>query len=201
MSRAIYPTYTSIGVFKATYDMVRDIQLDGAIVECGVAAGSSFAQMIKASIDSGIKRKYYGFDSFEGIPYGTIEDIIQPGTGLPIDTNLKGSSGVTVHDLAGVESNLKEWGVWSDDVILVKGWFEDTLPLNDIGEISVLRLDGDLYSSTKICLEHLYPKVQKGGLVIIDDYELAGCYKAVNDFIEGKGIELKSFEYLKYWYK
>lgn len=199
--RAIYPTYSTVDVFNSTYKMVSEIELHGAIVECGVAAGSNFAQMIKASMDKGIHRKYYGFDSFEGIPYGTIEDEIQPGTGLPIDVNLKGSSGVTVHDIRGVEENLKEWGVWSDDVILVKGLFEDTIPVNDIDKIAVLRLDGDLYLSTKVCLEHLYPKVQKGGLIIIDDYALPGCYKAVNEFIEGKGITLLEYDYIRYWFK
>ena len=54
-----------------------------------------------------------------------------------------------------------------------------------IKSISILRLDGDLYESTKVCLEYLYPKVTKGGFVIIDDYEnLDGCRKAVHEYLE-----------------
>lgn len=199
----IYPTYSNLSVFKHTYDITKEVKLDGAIVECGVAAGSNFAQMVKASIDSGISRKYYGFDSFQGIPFGIKEkDKVQAGLG-EID-NMNGqlvSTGVTVHDKVGVIENLTKWGVFNDNVNLIDGWFQDTLPLNDIDKIAVLRLDGDLYESTKVCLEHLYSKVQKGGLVIIDDYELEGCKLAVHEFIKGKRIKLQRFEYTAYWYK
>ena len=202
----IYPTYSTIEVFNSTYDMVKAIKLDGAIVECGVAAGSNFAQMIKASMDSGINRQYWGFDSFRGIPFG-IEDIDkeQPGIGKinGMDGRLQ-STGITMHDKPGVIENLKKWGVWNENVYLVEGWFQDTLTKDhDLKSISVLRLDGDLYESTKVCLDNLYDKVQKGGLIIIDDYELAGCKKAVDDFLKSKRAskKLKRFSYIAYWYK
>ncbi len=199
----IYPTYSSEGVFYKTYELTKAIKLDGAIVECGVAAGSNFAQMIKATIDSNIKRDYYGFDSFEGIPYATKEDEQQPGIG-EMNLNKLGvleSTGVSSHSIEGVKENLTKWGVWNDNVYLIKGWFQDTLPNNTIESISVLRLDADLYESTKIALQYLYPKVQKGGLIIIDDWELAGCQKAVKEFIKHKRIKLNYFEYIAYWYK
>ena len=52
------------------------------------------------------------------------------------------------------------------------GWFQNNLPADhdDIGLIAILRLDGDWYASTKICLDYLFDKVVKGGVVIIDDY-------------------------------
>lgn len=183
--------------------MVKDITLDGAIVECGIAAGSNFAQMIKASIDSGIDRAYWGYDSFEGIPYGIALDEQQPGIGA-MDATKYGvlqSTGITAHNISGVIQNLEKWGVNNERVKLVKGWFQDTLPNYKPDKIAVLRLDGDLYESTKVCLEHLYSKVQKGGLIIIDDYELAGCKKAVDDFIKFRKVKLKRFEYIAYWYK
>jgi O-methyltransferase len=67
---------------------------------------------------------------------------------------------------------------------IIKGWFENTLPENEMNEpIIILRLDGDWYSSTIECLEHLYPKVIDGGLIIVDDYYFwDGCSKAVHDF-------------------
>jgi O-methyltransferase len=199
----IYPVYSNVSVFKHTYDITKEVKLDGAIVECGVAAGSNFAQMIKASIDSGIDRKYYGFDSFQGIPFGVECDGEQPGIGQ-LDATKYGvmqSTGITVHNKSGVIENLRQWNVLNDNIHLIEGWFQDTIPVNDIDKIAVLRLDGDLYESTKVCLEHLYSKVQKGGLVIIDDYELAGCCKAVHEFIKGKRIKLQRFEYTAYWYK
>merc|ERR1711861_67569 len=52
------------------------------------------------------------------------------------------------------------------------GFFEKTVPVHNIKRpIALLRLDGDLYSSTKVVLEHFYPAVQEGGWVVIDDYD------------------------------
>jgi O-methyltransferase len=199
----IYPTYSTHDVFEHTYNITKDVKLSGSIVECGVAAGSNFAQMIKASIDSGINRNYYGFDSFNGIPFGLEVDVEQPGIGKldPAKYGLLESSGITVHDKKGVIENLTKWNVMNDNIHLIEGWFQDTLSKTETGDIAVLRLDGDLYESTKVCLEVLYSRVQKGGLILIDDYELAGCQKAVNDFIKHRQIKLERYSYTAYWYK
>jgi len=74
-----------------------------------------------------------------------------------------------------------------DNVILVKGFFQDTLQIQEnidnIGKIAVLRLDGDWYESTKICLEKLYDKVIDGGIIIIDDYgHFIGAKMATDEF-------------------
>ena len=72
-----------------------------------------------------------------------------------------------------------------------KGWFQDTVPkdVEEIEKIAILRLDGDLYASTKVCLEYLYDKVVPKGLIIIDDYgTYEGCKKAVDEFRKKKNI-------------
>ena len=53
-----------------------------------------------------------------------------------------------------------------------KGWFQETLPgvTKEIKQIAILRLDGDFYASTKVCLDFLYEKVVSGGFIIVDDY-------------------------------
>ena len=56
--------------------------------------------------------------------------------------------------------------------------------------ISILRLDGDLYESTLIPLKFLYDKVVDGGIIIIDDWNLDGCKKAVKKFIHHKKIKM-----------
>jgi O-methyltransferase len=68
---------------------------------------------------------------------------------------------------------------------LVKGWFEKTLPgFRPSEPIALLRLDGDWYDSTMCCLEHLFPHVRRGGVIIIDDYfQWDGCTRAVHDFL------------------
>jgi hypothetical protein len=70
----------------------------------------------------------------------------------------------------------------------VKGWFEHTMPLKKLAlkhqPISILRLDGDLYSSTKVVLDALFSSVSDGGYIIVDDYALEGCKQAVHDFFD-----------------
>ena len=65
----------------------------------------------------------------------------------------------------------------------VKGWFRDTIPHSEVKNISVLRLDGDMYESTWLVLTHFYPKLSAGGFIIIDDYgAIPSCKAAVDDF-------------------
>ena len=70
----------------------------------------------------------------------------------------------------------------------LEGWFADTLPHAPIERLAVLRMDGDMYGSTMEVLEALYGKLSVGGFVIVDDYFLPACAKAVNDFRERCGI-------------
>ena len=72
---------------------------------------------------------------------------------------------------------------YTDNYHLVKGFFSETLP-GFRASISLLRLDGDWYESTYDCFKYLYPQVQEGGLIIIDDYfSWDGCCKAVHDYL------------------
>jgi len=80
--------------------------------------------------------------------------------------------------------NLQKWGVWDESKIkILKGWFINSLPPANIKKISFLRLDGDLYESTRDPLNILYSKVTKGGIVYVDDYgSFNGCKVAVEEF-------------------
>lgn len=184
----VTPHYSSREVLQFTYDCTKRLLTDnvpGVFVECGVASGSQIGAMQNAMQDLSIDRKIYAFDSFEGIPYAGEHDAEQPGIGAK-DKSKEGvleSSGISSHSEDVVLQNFKRWRLNIDNLIFVKGWFENTVPDYKIGKIAMLRLDGDLYSSTKICLEHLLSKVSKGGIVIIDDYQLAGCRKAVHEYI------------------
>ena len=63
------------------------------------------------------------------------------------------------------------------------------MPTAPIDQIAILRLDGDMYESTSVVLEHLHPKVSQGGIVIIDDYGmLPECNRAVEDYRLKHGI-------------
>ena len=94
-----------------------------------------------------------------------------------------------------VESLLfSKLGLNRDNIFMVKGWFQDTLPeyRERTDAIAILRIDGDWYESTKCCLENLYDNVIPGGSIIIDDYEsYVGAKKATDEFIKNRDIKTK----------
>lgn len=177
-------------VYHHTYAMTKRVLgngVPGDFVECGVYRGAQVAIMALAKMEldpDGPPRKFHLFDSFEGIPEAGPEDDQQPGIGpkAPGATGKLVSSGHSVCSLEGVQRLMERWGVPQEILRYHKGWFQNTVPLWDGSGIALLRLDGDLYASTLVCLEHLYPCVRPGGIVIIDDYNLAGCRKAVADY-------------------
>lgn len=195
ISNRIEPNYSTWQQIELSYQCAKyaiDNKIEGDFVECGVACGNNLAAMCLAG-GFGI-----GYDSFEGIPWAGENDTEQPGIGrktvqlnwkdgIPVKNYINGgfvddsiSSGVTVHDIEDVKKNFERWGL--SNYSLVKGWFQNTLPLKPDFPISVLRLDGDLYESTLVCLKYLYPWLSKGGILIIDDWQLEGCQKAFNDY-------------------
>lgn len=178
---------------SSTFDVVAMAEkngVEGALVECGVAKGGCGAMMALASREFGSKRELWLFDSFEGLPEPTEKDFRYGKTGEMIGPLSSGMLVGTVEQVSDLILN--KCRISSEDVRIVKGWFQDTLPKakNSIGKIAVLRLDGDWYESTKCCLDNLYDNVAFGGFVIIDDY--ATCYgseRAVTEFMSERGIK------------
>lgn len=85
--------------------------------------------------------------------------------------------------LEQVKTNFQRYGLLDNQVQFLVGWFKDTLPSAPITQLSVMRLDGDMYESTMDALTNLYPKLSIGGYAIIDDYGcIPSCKMAVHDF-------------------
>jgi O-methyltransferase len=163
----------------------------GDFVECGVAYGTQIAAMALANQTLAGGRKVHLFDSFEGIPQpgpmdgGDIRACLDQGK--RVGPGLLVSTGIASCSAEDVQGHMAGWGIQPEQLIYHEGWFQDTLP-TDISQlfesgIALLRLDGDLYESTKVCLRYLSPLVHKGGYVIIDDYQLVGCRRAVFDYL------------------
>lgn len=152
---------------------------EGSVVECGVWRGGMSAAMTEIL---GKNRNYYLFDSFEGLPDAKEidgEDALQwqKNTAAPNYYN---------NCAAEIEFAQKAMALSkADKVEIIKGWFNETLPVAEIIEpIAVLRLDGDWYDSTIDCMENLYPKVVESGLVLMDDYYYwDGFSKAIHDYL------------------
>lgn len=150
----------------------------GDLIETGVWRGgaSIFMRGILKAYGCGDRRVWVA-DSFQGLP--------------PVDKEkYPDDAALALHrfqDLAvsleEVQKNFARYGLLDAQVVFVKGWFRDSLPVAGIERLAVMRLDGDLYESTMDALENLYAKLSAGGFVIIDDYNaVKGCNDAVDEF-------------------
>lgn len=183
--------------------------VDGCYVEVGCAAGAQVIAMLHGAPDKTV----FAFDSFQGIPLPSNRDDQYPGirmissieqNSLPEPgTQIMESSGATVVPLESFIEHIQKSGVKHENLRVVKGWFELTLPNNEVGPIAILRLDGDLYHSTYIALKYLFPKVVQGGMVIVDDFELPGCRQACIDYFQQVKYfpKYESVSNIKYFYK
>jgi O-methyltransferase len=160
--------------------------IDGCIVECGVWRGGMIAGIYEFSQ---IKRNCILFDSFEGLP------IVKENDGEAAKTWQENNNGVGL-DNCKAEISFAEKAMElsnSKNHQIVQGWFDQTLPITKINEpIAILRLDGDWYDSTMVCLENLYPLVTENGIIIIDDYYAwDGCSRAVHDYLSKNNLPLR----------
>ena len=160
-----------------------DEGVPGDFIETGVWKGGTTIFMRGLLRAYGITdRKVYVADSFEGVP--------PPNSARypdDRDSNFHLWPDLAV-DLESVKGNFSRLGLLDDQVEFVKGWFRDSLPALRGHQWAVVRLDGDLYESTTDALENLYDGLAAGGWLIVDDYEIAACRKAVTDFRSARGI-------------
>jgi hypothetical protein len=159
--------------------------IEGDLVETGVwrgGCGILMRAVLRAYGDP--SRHVWLADSFKGLPEASPQEYPQDA-GDPHAT-FSGYLGVSVE---AVKANFERYELLDDRVRFLEGWFRDTLPNAPIERISVLRLDGDMYESTHVALTHLYPRVSRGGFLIVDDYgALPNCRQAVEDYRTQHGI-------------
>jgi Macrocin-O-methyltransferase (TylF) len=169
---------------RALTENVIQNRVPGDLMETGVWRGG--ACILMRAVLNAYKvtdRRVWVADSFEGLPPPNSER-------YPAD---EGSIFHTYSDLAvtieEVKCNFEKYGLLDDQVVFLKGWFQDTLPAAPVGRLAVLRLDGDMYQSTIVPLDILYDRVSEDGYVIVDDYNVVGqAKKATNDFLAKRGI-------------
>jgi len=182
--------------------------IPGAFVECGVWKGGAMGLMALANLHSGNERRHlHLFDAFQ--------DICEPDSSVDGERAMREVKEFTkgaslgegrLQPMTGFYDSLGGAGALDDSRKLLEetinypsemidyhvGWFQDTLPNEHegIGDIAILRLDGDWYASTKVCLEYLFDKVVKGGVIIVDDYgAYEGCRKAVDEYLNSNSIK------------
>lgn len=164
--------------------------VQGAIVECGVWRGGSMMAVARTLLaGGGATRDLHLFDTYEGMNPPSEADRNHHGESAEelLERSPKGGNDVwCIADLADVTQNMRSTGYPSERVNLVKGPVEETIPDAAPEKIALLRLDTDWYESTRHELEHLYPRLESGGVLIIDDYgHWEGARKAVDEYFGG----------------
>lgn len=148
-------------------------ELSGDVAELGVYRGAG-SRIIYEAINK--KKKFYLFDSWEGLPKTENDG----------DENWEEGE-LDEADIDEVKKFLPE-----KEFIFVKGFFPQSLSIIDIDpkdEFSFIHLDLDISSSTIDALNHFYPKMQKGGIIVLDDYGVLACQGvkiAVDNFFMDK---------------
>lgn len=166
-------------------NLVIEEGIPGDFVETGVwRGGCTILMRAIADMRGASDRSVWCCDSFEGLPPPNDTDKELSATS---DFSECGFLAVSQQE---VEKNFARFGLLSERVKFLKGWFRDTLPTAPIEKIALLRMDGDLYESTMDALSNLYDKVSDGGFIVIDDYySWNGCRTAVDEFRKSREIQ------------
>jgi O-methyltransferase len=175
---------------------VSSAAIPGNIVECGVWRGGSMmaaALTLLECVDTA--RALYLFDTFEGMSTPSELDVSVDGKDahalLQAPRTTAPDSPWCYADLDDVQAAMRRTAYPAERVHFVPGRVEDTLPLSEPAPIAVLRLDTDWYESTRHELQHLYPLLSPGGVLIVDDYgHWAGCRQAVDEYLSANNIRL-----------
>ena len=169
-------------------------QIPGDIVECGVWKGGSMMAAMLTLIDLGkADQNIYLFDTFEGMTEPSKKDIsIEGKIALNVFTEKQENEEKwECSSLNEVKSAVYSTGYNQEKIHFVKGKVEDTLPKFAPECISLLRLDTDWYESTRHELIHLFSRISKGGVIIIDDYgHWKGAREAVDEYIQENNIKI-----------
>lgn len=173
-------------------------QINGDFVECGVWRGGSMAAaamtLVEADRES-LTRRLWMYDTYDGMSEPTIQDVDYTGqTAEALMDQQDPADAKSVWCRSPVEqvkSTMVNTGYPIEQIEFVQGKVEETLPVTTPETIALLRLDTDWYESTRCELEHLFPRLVPGGVLIIDDYgHWEGCKRAVDEYFADNKIAM-----------
>ena len=190
------------GLFDALAALEDNIE--GDFVEAGVFKGGTSIVMMHVLDRARSEKRHWACDGFQGIPELSKQDKVKVmvgqlclgQAGSPNRSavcnrphNLRVGAGKWKSSRDAFEENVRTFGVKRNRLHVVPGWFSDSLPPTGLRRIAFLRLDGDLYNSTRDALVGLEPLVSRGGYIYVDDYgSYRGCALAVDEYRAKHGI-------------
>jgi O-methyltransferase len=173
----------------------------GPIVECGVWRGGSMLAAVLTLLELGdTDRELHMFDTFTEMPEPDERDVHMSGASGPefFEKVVSGDATYDLHRVEEVRELLAATGYPPDRLQFVQGLVEETIPARAPETIALLRLDTDWYRSTVHEMEHLYPRVVSGGILIVDDYgEFSGARDAVDEQLgkDGRPVLLNRVDF------
>jgi hypothetical protein len=160
-------------------EYIFDHNIEGDCIEAGVWRGGACIFMKAVLTAHNQQRKVFVADSFQGFPPANSKTDKYP-IYYGMDINSIDAIKISMEE---VLSNFKKYSLLDDNVVFLKGWFKDSLNTDQIGKLSLIRLDSDLYESITDSITHLYPKLSQNGFIIVDDYYNIGqTTQAIEDY-------------------
>jgi O-methyltransferase len=147
--------------------------LDGNFMECGVYRGGTAAMFAQIIAESNVAKRLYLFDTFAGMPE----------TNTELDYHVAGEFSDTSAE--SVATFVAE----PEIAVIRKGFIPDTFAGLENATFSFAHLDLDIYKSTMDAMNYLWPRLERGGLIVFDDYGFASCLgvrEAVDEFFSKK---------------
>jgi O-methyltransferase len=182
-------------VFQAV-QYVNANDIPGDIVECGVwRGGASMVAALTQRSNGDTSRRIWLYDTFAGMTSPSAKDVHR-WAGKNASRKWARSERDRYNNwchagLDEVKRNLFSTEYPRDHIEFVKGDVRETLTSGGPDRIAVLRLDTDWYDSTKIELETLYPRLARGGVLILDDYGVwSGARQAVDEYFEKQDLKM-----------
>lgn len=164
-----------LAFLKLIAEEIKKTNLKGDIAELGVYKGD-FARELNSEFP---ERSLHLFDTFTGFDNRDLS-IEKSKVPSPVLQNFSNTS----IDL------VKKKMLFPDKVKFYPGRFPDTIPLDDLS-FSLVSLDTDLYQPTYEGLKYFYPRLEKGGSILVHDYnsfQYPGVKKAVCEFCDANNI-------------
>jgi O-methyltransferase len=188
------PRERQYGLFKAVEHVVV-AGVEGDLVECGVwRGGSCMAAALTLAHLGRTDRELYLYDTFAGMTKPGAFDLDQTSTSALAMWERSQRGGVNewcYASLDDVKANMATTGYPEQRLHFIAGDVVQTIPATAPARIAILRLDTDFYESTRHELQHLFPRLARGGVLILDDYgHWQGAKKAVDEYFAVNGIHM-----------
>jgi hypothetical protein len=146
-------------------------RLKGDFIEFGVNKGFMSSAIMQSLDWNSQNKKFYLLDTFHGLDERSVLDI-EKKEGILENNRQAISNGFYTTSIESVRANFSEW----ERVIIIEGAVPETLSLIDSNTFSFVHIDMNCAPPEVAALEFIWPKLEEGGVVLLDDYAFRGYH-------------------------